>query len=67
MKSNLANKRTKAKIDSMNNMVLVLSGIIFCINVITNVFIQVDFGDILATTTNGIRPTEPGTGDFLFK
>ena len=52
----------------MNNIVLILSGVIFCFNVITNVFIQVDFGYILnEATTSGVRPTAGGgLGEFVF-
>ena len=35
----------------MNDIVLVLSGIIFCLNIVTTVFIQVDFGDLLNKAT----------------
>ena len=43
----LANKAKKPYLDIMNNMVLVLTGIIFCLNIVTNVFIQIDFTDVL--------------------
>ncbi|CAF0811382.1 unnamed protein product [Brachionus calyciflorus] len=39
----LANRAKKAYLEAMNNIVLVLTGVIFCLNIITNVFIQIDF------------------------
>ena len=62
----------------MNNAVLILSGMIFCFNIIINVFIQIDFGYILRESTIGsgnvdfgdvmnlnFQSTESGTGEIL--
>ena len=50
--------------NTMNNAVLALSGIIFSFNIVANVFIQIDFGSILnelaAIAKSGVRPTELG-------
>lgn len=46
-KNNLANKAKKPYLDIMNNVVLILTGIIFCLNIITNVFIQIDFTNLI--------------------
>ena len=43
----LANKAKKPYLNIMNDMVLVLTGIIFCLNIVSNVFIQIDFTDVL--------------------
>ncbi|RNA11469.1 ninjurin-2-like isoform X1 [Brachionus plicatilis] len=57
-KNNLANKAKKPYLDAMNNVVLILTGIIFCLNVITNVFIQIDFTNILGSTVSNIPTFE---------
>ncbi len=68
----MSNSFKKTFLDRINNAVLILSGLIFCFNIITNVFIQIDFGYILRDSALssgydefGVVPTEPGTGKFL--
>jgi hypothetical protein len=50
--NNFANRAKKGFINVMHDIVLILTGIIFCVNVITSVFIQVDFTDILNKVTS---------------
>lgn len=38
----------------MNNLVLVLTGAIFCLNIIVSVFMQVDFTAILEKSTSSL-------------
>lgn len=52
--NNLANRRKKSYINFMNNVALVLTGIVFVLNIITNVLVQIDFTNILKAT-----PTAP--------
>ena len=44
--NNLANRRKKSYINFMNNVALVLTGVVFCLNIITTVFIQIDFTNL---------------------
>lgn len=44
---NLANRRKKSYINFMNNMALVLTGIVFVLNIVSNVLVQIDFTNIL--------------------
>jgi hypothetical protein len=50
--NNFANRAKKGFINIMHDIVLILTGIIFCVNVITSVFIQVDFTEILNKVTS---------------
>lgn len=49
--NNLANRRKKSYINFMNNVALVLTGVVFCLNIITTVFIQIDFTNLTPKTS----------------
>ncbi len=55
-RNNLADLKQKRVNNIMNNFVLVLTGIVFVTNIITNVFIQVDITDYL--NSNGTSTTK---------
>lgn len=64
--SNLANKSKKWYINTMNNVVLVLTGVVFCLNIITNVFIQVDFTSILDKISTTAQNWSGSTPSIIF-
>lgn len=59
--NNLGDRLKRRYINTMNNVVLLMSGIIFVINIISNVFIQIDFTSILSKTTSGFSMFWPET------
>jgi hypothetical protein len=58
---NLANHEKKNAINVLNNIVLALCGIVFCVNIVSNVFIQIDFAALLnkATSSSFWSTTDP--------
>ena len=56
----LADRTKKTMINRMNNFVLLLTGIVFCLNIITNVFIQLDADKLQLATTSA-----PSVNDFI--
>lgn len=64
--NNLANRRKKSYINFMNNVALVLTGIVFVLNIIINVLVQIDFTNLLKPKASTVVPspiwstTEPG-------
>ena len=59
--NNLADKAKSNYLNVLNNIVLVMTGAIFCFNIIVNVFVQVDFPSSLP---NGTKKLEPFMPDF---
>jgi hypothetical protein len=49
---NLVDHAKKNAMNALNNIVLAVSGIVFCVNIVSNVFIQIDFADLLSKATS---------------
>ncbi len=49
--NNLTDRNKSTYLNVINNIVLVLTGIIFCLNIIVNVFVQIDFTNLININT----------------
>ncbi len=46
--NHIGDKKKARAMDIINNIVLVLTGVIFSINIVVNVFVQIDFSGMIA-------------------